>query len=28
LSPRISLIGEQDEKGQKGGDIRFRFDFR
>ncbi len=28
LSPHLSLIGEQDEKGRKGGDIRFRFDFR
>ncbi len=28
LAPHISLVGEQDEKGQKGGDIRFRFYLR
>ncbi len=28
LSPQVSLVGEQDEEGRKGGEIRFRFDFR
>ncbi|HLG23279.1 MAG TPA: translocation/assembly module TamB domain-containing protein, partial [Candidatus Manganitrophaceae bacterium] len=28
LNKNISLVGEKDEKGQIGGDIRFRFEFR
>ncbi len=28
LNDKVSLIGEKDEKGQIGGDIRFRFEFR
>jgi hypothetical protein len=28
FSPHLSLVGEQDEKGRKGGDLRFQFHLR